>query len=70
MIRLGIVGYGRIGKARAKEAELINDVDIVAIYDVNSPQDCEYKVVNNFDELLKMVDAVFICTFNIVKYFP
>jgi len=64
MIRVGIAGFGRIGQQRAKEIDQIDGAQVVAIYDINPPQDCIYKIVNSFEELLSKVDAVFVCTFN------
>ena len=64
MIRIGIAGFGRIGQQRAKEIDQIDGAQVVAIYDINPPQDCIYKIVNSFEELLSKVDAVFVCTFN------
>ena len=64
MIRVGIAGFGRIGQARAKEIELLDGVELVVVYDIKPSQTCRYKLANSFEEMLSLVDAVFICTFN------
>lgn len=65
MIRVGIAGFGKIGQARAKEIELIDGIEIVAIYDIHQPiHSYPYKFADSFEELLTLVDAVFICTYN------
>jgi predicted dehydrogenase len=65
MIRVGIAGFGKIGQARAKEIELIDGVEIVAIYDIHHPTGSySYKLTDSFEELLTLIDVLFVCTYN------
>lgn len=67
MIRVGIAGYGKIGKIR--EAVLVesNETKVVAVFDKNSG-DLSHNsalVCHSFEELLEQdIDAVFIATYN------
>lgn len=67
MIKVGIAGFGKIGQLRAKELQKNKKTKLVAVYDVNKPNDLsnDLKFSKSFDELLKEnIDAVFICTYN------
>lgn len=67
MLRAGIVGYGKIGKLRAKAINQIKNTTLVAIYDVIQIKliDEKVKVCKSFEELLNQkLDIIFICTFN------
>lgn len=67
MLRVGIAGYGKIGQLRAKAVEQIENAAVVAIYDIESPENCEdsIKICSSYDELLEQnLDVVFVCAFN------
>ena len=67
MIKVGIAGFGKIGRIRANELEKNENSKVVAIFDVIKPDklDNNIKIVESFEELLNQdIDAVFICAFN------
>ena len=67
MIKIGIAGFGKIGKLRAEELKKNKNSKVVSIFDVKKPDNLnnEIKFSNSFEELLKQdIDAVFICTYN------
>jgi predicted dehydrogenase len=68
MIKIGIAGYGKIGKLRANILSERKDVKIVGIYDVVKPERTEnITFYNSYDDLLNAeLDAVFICAYNTV----
>ena len=68
MIKIGIAGYGKIGKLRANILSERKDVKIVGIYDVVKPERIEnITFYNSYDDLLNAeLDAVFICAYNTV----
>ena len=66
MIRCGIIGFGKMGKIRARAIEKSGKGKIVSIYDVDHPVDCFYPIANSPIEIVESsdVDAVFVCTPN------
>lgn len=67
MLRVGIAGFGKIGQLRAKAVKKIKNAEVVAIYDIESPDSIEgsIKVCESYDELLDQnLDIVFVCAFN------
>jgi predicted dehydrogenase len=67
MIRIGIAGFGKIGRLRAIEIAKNVEARVVAVYDLQKPDDLNAEIVfcRTFDELIDQnIDAVFICTFN------
>ena len=68
MIKIGIAGYGKIGKLRANILSERKDVKIVGIYDVAKPERIEnITFYNSYEDLLNAeLDAVFICAYNTV----
>ena len=65
MIKVGIIGYGKMGKIRHSVADAIEGVQVVSVYDsVNIKADIDIaetsaQIINNPE-----IDAVFICTPN------
>ncbi len=70
MIRVGIAGFGKMGKIRAEAVLARDDMELVAIYDINHnviEGHEEVVVCEDFDTLLQQnIDALFICAFNSV----
>ena len=67
MLKIGIAGYGKIGRIRARELAKVQGVEVVAIYDIAKPEDISQKIAfcDSFEKLLEEdLDAVFICTYN------
>ncbi len=74
MIRVAVIGFGKIGQIRAKAVNANSMTQLVGIYD-NYPEqldNCTAKDVvkcKSVEEILSLdIDAVFICTYN--KYAP
>ena len=70
MINCGIIGFGKMGKIRAKAIENSGRGRIVAVNDIHPPVGCAYPVVQTPMELMASpeVAAVFVCTPNV--YIP
>ncbi|MCF7825777.1 MAG: Gfo/Idh/MocA family oxidoreductase [Candidatus Marinimicrobia bacterium] len=67
MIKIGIAGFGKIGRIRAKEIYANKNTELVAVYDLKKPDDLPEHVsfCNSFEALLKHdIEAVFICAYN------
>ena len=67
MLRVGIAGYGKIGKQREKAVEQIDGANVVAIFDIKTPEYVTEGVVvcDSYDSLLEQdLDVVFVCAFN------
>ena len=64
MIRVGVAGFGKIGKVRAEEINKNPNTELVAIFDLNKSNELQgVQFCNSFDELINLdLDAVFICT--------
>jgi len=71
-IKVGIIGFGKVGKIRKRAIEANPDLSLECICDsVPSKQDdtINYKFFKNYKDLLKLdIDAVFVCTPN--KFTP
>lgn len=67
IIKVGIAGFGKIGKIRYNEINKIEGATTVAIFDIETPKRVapNIKICKDFDSLIKEdIDAVFICTYN------
>ncbi len=67
MLKIGIVGFGKIGQIRAQEIKKNKHTKLVAICEITKsevfPDDVRFCAT--YEELLNQeIDAVFICTFN------
>ncbi len=70
MIKIGIAGFGKMGQIRADEIYKNKNTKLVAVYDVNQPENLDerIKVCKTYDELIaNELDAIFICAFNDVN---
>ena len=67
-LRVGIAGFGKIGKIRSIEIEKFSNAELVAVYDLEKPskEDTQkFKFCSTFEELLSQnLDAIFTCTYN------
>jgi len=66
MIRIGIAGYGKMGKIREGSIYKSQECDLVSIYDpsISEISNKNIQLCSSYDELLKTeIDAVFICTY-------
>ncbi len=67
MIKIAIAGFGKIGRVRAKEVEKNPNTQLVAVFDINKPNDLDRGIhfCQSYEELLSQdIDAVFVCAFN------
>ena len=66
MINCGIIGYGKMGKIRAKAIENSGKGLVAAVYDITPPLDCTYSLADSPKEIFEStdIDAVFVCTPN------
>ena len=67
MLKIGIAGYGKIGRIRAQEIEKTKEAQVIAIYDISKPDDLNEDILfcDSFDKLIQQeIEAVFICTYN------
>lgn len=67
-LRVGIAGFGKIGRLRSKELEKFSNVELVAVFDIEKPSSTtgqSFAFCASFEDLLSYnLDAVFICTYN------
>ena len=67
-IKVGVVGVGHLGRFHLEQYQLINTVDLVGFFDINSEtskkisDELNVKSYNSLDDLLDVCDAVSICT--------
>ena len=66
MINCAIIGYGKMGKIRAKALEETGRAQVVGVFDTERVQDTKYYVYGKDREAINdpRVDAVFVCTPN------
>jgi len=66
MIKVGIIGFGKMGQIRALTLAESKRADIVTIYDLNPIDNPPAKVALSVDEIINdsSIDAIFICTPN------
>lgn len=74
-VRIGIIGCGRVAKRFPAEADVVNGVKIVAVYDIDSVEARNLalsiegvKVCDSIKELFEAVDAVYIATPHLFHY--
>ena len=68
MINCGIIGFGKMGKIRAKAIENSGKGRVIAVHDIALPPNCAYPLANNHEEIIESpdIDAVFVCTPNVL----
>lgn len=71
LVKIGIVGYGRIAQRFITEAEYVSGIKIENIFDIEPisdirPEGCT--VVSSFDELLSSVNAIYVATPHLSHY--
>ena len=68
MIKIGIAGFGKIGKLRAQILSERDDVSVVGVFDPIKPRKVKYGTFyETFDALLDAdLDAIFVCAYNTV----
>jgi len=67
MIKVGIIGFGKMGKIRAQAINMNGNGDIILVYDSDPQADFQgFAVARSPEEILENpdIDAVFICTPN------
>lgn len=70
MLKIGIIGFGKMGKIRAKAIESCGRGIIKYVFDNDKSTNCEnYDIADNIDVIINdtEIDAVFICTPNFVN---
>lgn len=73
VVRLGVVGCGRIAERLVAETAKVDAVQLAALYDIASDAakriaTPESVVTDNYEELVEMVDAVYIATPHLMHY--
>ncbi|MFC0408203.1 Gfo/Idh/MocA family protein [Roseomonas elaeocarpi] len=65
-MRVGIIGFGKMGQIRAAAIEAGGQAEIVTVFDTVVADDCPYPVASSAEEIVDdpTLDAVFICTPN------
>ena len=66
MIKVGIIGFGKMGQLRAKTLEDVGGCEIASVFDVTLPEDVAYPVAPDAQAIIDdaSIDAVVICTPN------
>ena len=75
IVKIGIIGAGRIAERFAPESSFVNYVKISGVYDLDFEKACQFaerhqieKVYKSYDELLEQVDAVYVATPHLCHY--
>ncbi len=66
MLKVGIIGYGKMGRIRAKALRDSGRAEILAVYDTQDLDDVDVRIATSPSEILEdsEIDAVFVCTPN------
>ena len=62
-MKIGIIGYGKMGQIRAKAVEEYGET-IDGIFEPSDDIKHEYKIYDNPSDLIDDMDVIFICTPN------
>lgn len=75
MVRVGIVGAGRIAPRFVSEAQCVNGIEITAVYDIDFSRAASFVIENNIPDVyrdinkfLSEIDAVYIATPHLTHY--
>lgn len=69
-MKVGIIGFGKMGKIRSETIRTTGRADIVSVYDANNQMDfSDYPVANDPMDIIKNsnIDAIFVCTPNFLN---
>ncbi len=76
IVKVGIIGCGRVAKRFPIEVDVVGGVETVAAFDINfeaaktlSEKFCQMTAYSNIDELYNAVDAVYVATPHLSHYF-
>ncbi|MDE4193116.1 Gfo/Idh/MocA family protein [Phaeobacter gallaeciensis] len=53
MLKIGIIGFGKMGQLRAETLTAIENCEVVAIYDPVLPENLDYPVAGSIDEIIE-----------------
>jgi len=67
-ICLGLVGDHEIINKVGKESKFVNGIELVGAYTTNGKTDLNCPNFNNYEELVKVTDALYICSDPLVRY--
>ncbi len=67
-VRVGIIGFGKMGRIRAQAIETSGRGTVVAVYEPTLEIECPYPRVTTYGELIQSpdIDAIFVCAPNYV----
>lgn len=75
VVRLGMVGLGRISDRFVSEAQYVNGLQITAVFDIDPKRSCDFFMQHNIaqisetlEALLECVDAVYVATPHLAHY--
>lgn len=75
IIRLGIIGSGRIAKRFIPETKVMNGINVVSVFDINKKDADVFKnsfnlnaSYSDFDEFIKEIDAIYIASPHLTHY--
>lgn len=66
MINIAIIGFGHMGKIRARAIEQIPECKICSVFDFVKIEEAKYPIADSVEEIFanKEIDTVFVCTVN------
>lgn len=70
VVRMGLVGYGRVGRRFMPEASFVSGVEMTGVYDTDEGVSLPDGMVRyaSFEDMLKEVDAVYVATPHLSHY--
>lgn len=70
VVRMGLVGYGRVGRRFMPEASFVSGVEMTGVYDTDEGVTLPDGMVRyaSFEDMLKEVDAVYVATPHLSHY--
>ncbi len=75
IVRVGIIGCGRVARRFPSEANIVNGVFVTSVYDIDKKKSVEFakdfnnvQACDNLEELFSNVDAVYIATPHLAHY--